>query len=173
MEASNDNTRPDRPRRFSTLTVGATIAIIAPLAGCASPPDTSTALADWCWTHYNFAPSSALALDDGPDTHEDAVRWSLWLEAGSPAPDSRDDAHSRQLELVQRFRAEGEWSEHERDEYVDAALSDPTPATVCETAGARIIPAPDGALPEAWERRFVDPADPARSNAARAEADGS
>lgn len=133
------------------------------------PDQPTTVGPDWCWHHYAAAPAGALLSDLGPAELDDVDEWTVWLEASVDAPIERRRAHAEQLHLVDRLREFGEWTAEERERYRATAASDPTPATVCETVGARIIPAPDGSLPEGWDERFTDPHDPAFSRAALTE----
>lgn len=139
------------------------------VAGCAASDDSSTSAADWCWRYYDLAPSEALASDLGPPSADSADAWLTWLTATVDAPAARRSMQREQLRLVNVLDEAGRWSSLQRERYRRASTADPTPATVCETLGARIIPEPDGSLPEGWMDRFVDPDDPAFSSAARSQ----
>lgn len=147
--------------RPTALTAMTTAAVLL-LAACA-PATVAPSISDWCWMHFGLAPTGALIADDGPPFPTDAPAWIAWLDATTPAPPERAAAHHLQLELVEGFASAGAWTSAEREQYRAAALADPTPATTCETVGARIIPRPDGALPADWQQRFLDPANPASS----------
>ena len=133
------------------------------LTACSPADEAPLTIADWCWLHYGLAPAGALDTDVGPSSTADADDWIVWLEATADAPSDRRSAHRRQQQLVDQFATDGTWDDTDRAAYVSAAHADPTPATVCETVGARIVANDDEALPAQWERRFLDPDDPAHS----------
>lgn len=139
------------------------------VAGCTSSDDSSASAADWCWRYYDLAPTGVLATDLGPPSADSADAWLTWLRATADAPAARRSVQREQLQLVSELDEAGRWSPLQRERYRRASTADPTPATVCETLGARIIPEPDGSLPEDWMDRFVDPHDPAFSPAARSQ----
>ncbi len=135
----------------------------------AMPDEPVTIGPDWCWQHYALAPASALVTDHGPPSADAADEWLTWLAATVDAPAARRHAHAAQLELVEELRSAGAWTATEARRYREAAASDPTPATVCETFGARIIPEPDGSLPPRWADRFTDAQNAAFSQLAGSE----
>lgn len=155
--------RRRRPAAHHILQTAITVAATAAMATACAPTTVAPNVTDWCWLHFGLAPPGALVTDDGPPSLDEASLWIVWLDVTSPAPSERAAAHDRQLELAEQFASIGSWTPTDRDEYRDAALTDPTPATICETSGARIIPRSDGALDLDWDQRFLDPANPAFS----------
>ena len=153
--------RPAPPGLALTAT-----AALALLAACSPAREAPLTIADWCWLHYRLAPAGVLGADAGPSSAVDAHAWIVWLEATADAPPDRRSAHQRQQQLVDEFATDGAWDDADRSAYVAAAHADPTPATVCETVGARIVANDDGTLPPHWERRFLDSNDPAHSELA-------
>lgn len=154
-------------RRFRTAaSVACIVACIVAFGACASPPSTGTPVADWCWRHLALAPPGALIADDGPADARDAPRWDVWLGQLDDAPPERHDAHRTQRELIDALIDHGSWSDESRERYRRAANSGPTPSTLCETVGARVIINEDGSLPTGWQRRFLDSQNPAFSDAA-------
>ncbi len=140
--------------------LAAACGVVVACSGAA--PDRFT-VSDWCWHHYRFAPPGALASDPGPESADEAVVWGLWLGSNADVPSNRVDAHREQRHLIDIVVRSGTWSGAERTGYRAASLSDPTPDTVCETVGARIVVADDGSLPDDWQMRFLDADDPAHS----------
>ena len=136
------------------------------LVGCADSDRNPLAVSDWCWLHYRLAPMGALADDAGPTSIADAAIWGTWLGSTADAPVDRRSPHSTQRRLIDRFIESGAWSRSDREAYQASAHAEPTPATTCETVGARIPVADDGSLPADWEERFLDPNDPAHSELA-------
>jgi len=133
------------------------------LVGCADSARDPLAVSDWCWLHYRLAPPGALADDAGPTSIADAAIWDTWLGSTVDAPVDRRSPHSIQRQLIDGLLESGAWSSSDRDAYQASAHSEPTPATTCETVGARIPVADDGSLPAEWQERFLDPNDPAHS----------
>lgn len=145
------------------------IALIATLVACSPEPRAPLSVTDWCWLHYRLAPAEALSSDTGPPSKDAAPAWLDWLTATADAPGVRRVVHDRQRQLVEGFASTGSWSDAERAAYITEANTEPTPATVCETVGARIAPdRGDGVLPDDWQLRFLDPDDPAYSELAAA-----
>jgi hypothetical protein len=164
----NARPRPPQPprRRVGRAVV---LAVAVPFAtGCSEPPSNALTGTDWCWLHYNSAPPGALTVDDGPDGAITGALWREWLRTTSDTPHARHDAHRIQRDLVERFVETESWTDDERNRYRAAASEDPTPDTVCETFGARVIARLDGTLPPGWDDRFLDPANPAFSELASA-----
>lgn len=141
------------------------------LVGCANPAREPITVSDWCWLHYRLAPPGALASDVGPESTAEAAVWSTWLGPTTDAPVDRHDAHSDQRRLIDRFNESGGWSDDERQRYRTTAQTEPTPATICETVGARIAVTDDGSVRGGWDARFLDPDDPAYSTLAVASLD--
>lgn len=150
------HTRPIR--QVSAVTVTCVV-----LVGCANPARAPIEVSDWCWLHYRLAPPGALAFDAGPDSTAEAAVWDTWLGSTANAPANRHDTHHAQRQLIDRFIESGGWSDGERARYRATAQTEPTPATICETVGARIAVTDDGFVPDGWDERFVDPNDPAYS----------
>lgn len=169
--------RADLTRQSATMRAHTVIVLCACMAvlvaSCAVPaePDSDTGTTDWCWRYYALAPAGALISDLGPPSADAVDEWLTWLHATLDAPTDRRRAQSEQLHLVDRIHTSQPWTSAERDSYRRASISDPTPATLCETRGARTIPHHDGTLPDGWTDRFVDPDDPAFSQAAWAESE--
>jgi hypothetical protein len=162
---TSDTTEHTRRPMPPGLALTATAAV-ALLTACSPAPDAPLSVTDWCWLHYGLAPAGALDTDAGPASHIDADDWIVWLGATADAPPDRRSAHRRQQQLVDQFASDGTWDDADRAAYRAAAHADPTPATVCETVGARIVANGDGTLPSHWQRRFLDPGDPAHSELA-------
>lgn len=150
-----------RTRRWRRVVLGGCGVVL--VSGIAIPDQPATTGPDWCWHHYAFAPANALLTDLGPPSVEAADAWSTWLATPVDVPPARRRAHAEQRRLIEQLQASGAWSTDDRRRYRSAAASDPTPSTVCETFGARIIPQPDGSLPDGWADRFTDRDDPAFS----------
>ncbi|MEP4649660.1 MAG: hypothetical protein ABJ314_05730, partial [Ilumatobacter sp.] len=104
--------------------------------------------------------------DPGPESADEAVAWDRWLGSDADVPSDRVDVHREQRRLIDVMVRSGTWSRTERASYLATSRSDPTPDTVCETVGARVVVAHDGSLPADWQIRFLDPADPAHSELA-------
>lgn len=156
----------DCPTLSTNLTKlrGAALAVTCAVTiACADASPDRLTVNDWCWHHYRFAPRGALATDAGPESGADATHWKAWLGSDADAPADRNNAHREQRRLIDDFAKSGTWSDTKRTTYRAASQSEPTPDTVCETVGARIVVAADGSLPSDWGVRFLDPNDPAYS----------
>lgn len=156
---------------LTTWRAAITVTCVA-LVGCADSAREPIAVSDWCWLHHRLAPPGALADDVGPTSVAEAAVWDTWLGPTADAPVVRQGPHDEQRRLVEGFIESGGWSISDREHYRTSAHAEPTPATICETVGARIAIADDGSLPPGWDERFLDPNDPAHSGLASDAASG-
>lgn len=164
MDTRSDNDIHPMRRGAAIVAMGAiTCAVIG---ACSDPAPNRLGVSDWCWLHYRLAPPGALAADPGPESIGEARSWATWLGSSSDAPVDRQDAHRTQRRSIDDFLEDGSWTNTARDSYRVSAQAEPTPDTICETAGARIVVADDGSLPTGWDERFLDPDDPAFSDLA-------
>lgn len=170
LHRSQLRVRPNLRNAASAARGAAVAGCIAVIAGYVSGYTRSApeplAVSDWCWLHYRFAPPGALADDTGPHSITDAALWDKWLGSTVDAPPDRHDAHAAQRRLIDDFIESGNWSSAARQSYRASAQTEPTPATICETVGARIAVGNDGSVPSGWDERFLDPNDPAHSELA-------